>query len=159
MFRYFLAAILAAAFFNTQADAKSVSWSSTETPIRVEGYPAGEVEPDYVLQITCLKGAKVQVGIGAYKHIGKGRTGVFSVTLKSGDRSVTVSGKSAWSTNSEMTGARELRAEMPLSSAQELLGVLTNGLPITASGALSDTWTVQGLASKVGRFGKGCSNN
>ena len=99
MFRYFLAAILAAAFFNTQADAKSVSWSSGGTPLRVEGYPAGEAEPDHVLQITCLKGAKVQVGIGAYKAIGKGRTGVFSVTLKSGDRSVTVSGKSAWSTN------------------------------------------------------------
>ena len=155
MFRYFAAMLLAAVFFNTQADARTVNWSIAKSPIQLSGYPAGEVEGDYALQLTCLSGANVRIGVGAYKDIGKGRSGVFSVTLKSGDRSVTLSGKSAESSNVEMTGSRELRTQMPLTG--ELLAVLSNGLPITVSGALSDSWTVNGLAGKVSAFGAGCS--
>lgn len=157
MFRYFLAIASIIGVLGSQADAKSVDWSFTKTPLEVSGYPAGEDEPDYVLQMTCLPGAKVRLGVGAYNAIGKGRAGVFSLTLKSGDRSATLSGKSAWSKNSEMTGARELRTEMPLSDAKALLDVLTSGLPITVSGALKDSWTVKGLAGHVAAFGESCS--
>ncbi|TPQ31064.1 hypothetical protein C2U70_25075 [Bradyrhizobium guangdongense] len=159
MFRYFFAIASTIGVFSSQADAKSVSWKFTKKPIQLSGYPAGEDEPDYVLQMTCLPGAKVRVGVGPYKDIGKGHAGIFSVTLKSGDRSATLSGKSAKSTNWEMTVARELRTEMPLSSAKELLAVLTNGLPITASGVLKDSWTVNGLASQTAAFGESCSKN
>lgn len=157
MLRYFFAIASIIGVLGSQADAKSVRWEFTKTPTQVSGYPAGEDEPDYVLQMTCLPGAKVRVGVGAYKDIGKGRSGVSSLTLKSGDRSATLSGKSARSTNSEMTGASELRAEMPLSDAKTLLDVLTSGLPITVSGALKDTWTVSGLAGHVAAFGERCS--
>ena len=58
-----------------------------------------------------------------------------------------------------MTGARELSAQMPLSGAEKLLAVLTNGLPVTVSGALNDSWTVNDLASQVRAFGESCSNN
>jgi len=144
----------------TQAGATSISWTGTETPIEIAGYPVGEAEPDYVLRLTCLRGGTVQVGVGANNDIGSNR-GMISVTLRSGDRSVTLSGKSAKSKNWEMTVSRELRTQLRPSDASKarLLGVLTNGLPIQVSGAMRDTWTVGGLAEKTRAFGESCSNN
>lgn len=159
MFKFSAAVILTTTLMSAQANSASISWVFTENPAEITGYPAGDAEPDYVLRVTCLRGGKVQIGIGAYDDIGAGRRGAFSVKLRSGDRSATLSGRSVRSKNSEMTGSRELRTELPLADATQFLAVLTNGRPIQASGALNETWTVVGLPEKVAAFGKSCSNN
>ena len=158
MLKLLTALFLTMTFFSAQADAASIRWGFTENPAEITGYPSGESEPDYVLRVTCMHGGKVQVGIGAYDDIGS-RRGVISVKLRSDDRSVTLSGKSARSKNSEMTGSRELRTELPVADASKFLAVLTNDRPIQVSGALNATWTVAGLPQKVRAFGKNCYNN
>ena len=157
MFRLLAAVILIMTSVCAKANAASISWAFTENPAEISGYPAGD-EPDYVLRVTCLPGGKVQIGVGAYDSIGK-RRGNLVVKLQSGDRSVVLSGKSAWSKNSENTGARELQTELPLSEATNFFAVLSNGRPIQASGALNQTWSVAGLPAKVSAFGKRCSTN
>ena len=107
MIRSLLAILLAMVCCVAQAEARSIRWNYVKSEMELSGYPSGEEEPDYVLRLTCRAGAKVEIGVGAHDDIGNGRAGPFSVTLKSGDRSATLLGKSARSKNSEMTGASE----------------------------------------------------
>jgi len=111
------------------------------------------------LRLTCRAGAKVEVGVGAYDDIGRKRSGPLSVTLTSGDRSVTLSGKSARSKNVEMTGSSELRTQMSFAEADKLLAVLASGLPIAVTGPIKDTWSVNGLAAKVRAFSESCAKS
>ncbi|MCW5702075.1 MAG: hypothetical protein AB7I42_18340 [Bradyrhizobium sp.] len=157
MVRSLLAILLAMVCCVAQAEARSIRWTYVKSEMELSGYPSGEEEPDYVLRLTCRAGAKVEIGIGAHDDIGRGRSGTFSVTLKSGDRTATLSGKSALSKNSEMTGASELRARMSLAEADLLLAVLASGLPIAVTGPKKDTWSVNGLAGKVRAFSEGCA--
>lgn len=159
MFKISAAILLTSTLLSAQANAASISWDFSEKYAEITGYPVGEDEPDYVLRVTCLRGGKVQIGIGAHDDIGRGRRGAFSVKLRSGDQSATLSGKSALSKNSEMTGSHEFRIELPIADATQFLAVLSNGRTIQASGALNQNWTVVGLREKVGAFGKSCSNN
>lgn len=159
MIRLLFATVLATACCLAQAEAKTISWSYTKAQMELSGYPSGEDEPDYVLRLTCRAGAKVEVGVGAYDDIGRKRSGPLSVTLTSGDRSVTLSGKSARSKNVEMTGASELRTQMSFAEADKLLAVLASGLPITVTGPIKDTWSVNGLAAKVRAFSESCAKS
>ncbi|WP_022719625.1 hypothetical protein [Rhodopseudomonas sp. B29] len=138
------------------AQAAEVRWTFTKQPAEVLGMPAGEEEADDVLRLTCSKGGAVQIGLGGYKSLGKGKGEKLSVTLASGTQSVTLNGKSVLSKNSEMTGAFELRADLAPGETQSLLGVLTAGAPIRVSGGLKDTWSVKGLKAIVERFSAGC---
>lgn len=140
-----------------QAEARSIGWNYTKSANELSGYPSGEDEPDYVLRITCRPGARVDIGVGAHDDIGRGRAGTFSVTLKSGDRTATLSGKSAHSKNFEMTASSELRSQMSLAEADQLLAVLSSGLPIAVTGPAKDTWSVNGLAAKVRTFSENCA--
>lgn len=158
MLRFLLAIPLAMAVCLSCAEARSIAWNYAKGPAELSGYPSGESEPDYVLRLSCRAGARVEVGIGAHDDVGRARSGTFSVTLNSGDRSATLSGKSARSKNFEMTGASELRTQMSLAEADKLLAVLASGLPIAVTGpAMKDTWTVNGLAAKVRAFSESCT--
>ncbi|MEZ5822795.1 MAG: hypothetical protein R3D82_18500 [Xanthobacteraceae bacterium] len=157
MVRSLLAILLAMVCCVAQAEARSIRWNYVKSEMELSGYPSGEEEPDYVLRLTCRAGAKVEIGTGAHDDIGRGRSGRFSVTLKSGDRTATLSGKSALSKNSEMTGASELRTRMSLAEADLLLAVLASGLPIAVTGPMKDTWSVNGLAAKVRIFSEACA--
>ena len=157
MVRLLFVIALATACGVVQAEAKSIGWNYAKGPMELSGYPSGEAEPDYVLRITCRAGAKVEIGIGAYDDIGRGKSGPLSVTLTSGDRSVILSGKSARSKNFEMTGSSELRTQMSLIEADKLLAVLASGLPIAVTGPMKDTWSVNGLAAKVRAFSESCA--
>jgi len=159
MIRLLFATVLATACCLAQAEAKTISWSYTKAQMELSGYPSGEDEPDYVLRLTCRAGAKVEVGVGAYDDIGRKRSGPLSVTLTSGDRSVTLSGKSARSKNVEMTGSSELRTQMSFAEADKLLAVLASGLPIAVTGPIKDTWSVNGLAAKVRAFSESCAKS
>lgn len=158
MLKVLAAAVLITTSICAKADAASINWGFTKNPSEITGYPAGESEPDYVLRVTCSGGGKVQIGVGAHDDIGR-RRGNLVIKLQSGDRSVTLSGKSALSKNSEMTGSRELRTELSLSEATKFMAILTTGRPIQATGALNQTWTVVGLPAKASAFDKSCSNN
>jgi len=159
MIRSLLAILLVMVCCVTRAEARSIHWNYLKSAIELTGYPSNEEEPDYVLRLTCRAGAKVEIGVGAHDDIGNGRAAPFSVTLKSGDRSATLSGKSALSKNSEMTGASELRVRMLLAEADKLLAVLASGLPIVITGPKKDTWSVNGLAAKVRAFRDGCAKS
>ncbi|MBI5132166.1 MAG: hypothetical protein HZA66_22210 [Rhodopseudomonas palustris] len=155
--RLVVAGTLVLAFsFGSAAHASDVRWTSTKTPLELLGMPAGEEEADDVLRLTCLKDGAVQLGVGGYKSLGKGKGEPLSVTLASGTQSVTLSGKSTLSKNSEMTGAFELRADLAPGETKPLIGVLTAGPPIRVSGSLKDNWTVKGLKAIVERFSAGC---
>lgn len=145
--------------FGSAAHAAEVRWTATRQPAEVLGMPAGEEEADDVLRLTCLKGGAVQVGLGGYNSLGKGRSEPLTVTLASGAQSVTLNGKSVRSKNFEMTGAFELRADLAPGDTKPLIGVLTAGQPIRVSGALKEKWSVKGLKPIVERFSAACVRN
>lgn len=145
--------------FGSVAHAAEVRWTFTRQPAEVLGMPAGEEEADDVLRLTCLKGGVVQIGLGGYNSIGKGKSEPLSVTLASGTQSVTLNGKSVRSKNFEMTGAFELRADLAPGDTKPLIGVLTAGQPIRVSGALKEKWSVKGLKPIVERFSAACVSN
>jgi len=152
----FAGTLVLALSFCSATQAADVRWTLTKQPAELLGMPAGEEEADDVLRLTCLRGGAVQVGLGGYKSLGKGKGEPLSVTLASGTQSVTLSGKSTLSKNSEMTGAFELRADLAPGETKPLIGVLTAGTPIRVSGSLKDNWTVKGLKAIVERFSAGC---
>ncbi|QLH72036.1 hypothetical protein [Rhodopseudomonas palustris] len=141
------------------AQAAEVRWTFTRQPAEVLGMPAGEEEADDVLRLTCLKGGAVQIGLGGYKSLGKGKGEPLSVALASGTQSVTLNGKSVHSKNFEMTGAFELRSDLAPGETKPLIGVLTAGAPIRVSGGLNDKWSVKGLKPIVERFSVACVKN
>lgn len=155
----FAGALVLALSLGSAAQATEVRWTSTKQPAEVLGMPAGEEEADDVLRLTCLKGGTVQIGLGGYKSLGKGKGEPLSVTLASGTQSVTLNGKSVRSKNFEMTGAFELRADLAPGETQPLIGVLTAGAPIRVSGGLKDKWPVKGLKPIVERFSAACVKN
>ena len=86
-------ALLFLAAFAGQARAETIDWHSVPpdaNKIEFFGMVRDEVEGDTVLRLLCVPGGKIQVSVGAYKDIGKGKRGLLSVTLKSGDVSVTL---------------------------------------------------------------------
>lgn len=154
-----VAALMLAVSFSSATFAADVRWTSNKHPLELLGMPAGEEEPDDVLRLTCLKGGAVQVGLGGYKSLGKGKGEPLSVTLASGNNSVTLKGKSTRSKNFEMTAAFELRADLAPGETSPLIGVLTAATPIRVSGGLKDNWSVKGLKAIVERFSAGCVKN
>ncbi|OPF93579.1 hypothetical protein I8G32_03077 [Rhodopseudomonas palustris] len=155
----FAGKLVLALSFGSAAQATDVRWTSTKQPAEVLGMPAGEEEADDVLRLTCLKGGAVQIGLGGYKSLGKGKSEPLSVALASGTQSVTLNGKSVHSKNFEMTGAFELRADLAPGETKSLIGVLTAGQPIRVSGGLKDQWSVKGLKPIVERFSAACVKN
>ncbi|NEW92145.1 hypothetical protein [Rhodopseudomonas sp. BR0M22] len=155
----FAGTLMLALSFGSAAHAAEVRWTFTKQPTEVLGMPAGEEEADDVLRLTCLKGGVVQVGLGGYNSLGKGKSEPLSVTLASGTQSVTLNGKSVRSKNFEMTGAFELRADLAPGDTKPLIGVLTTGQPIRVSGALKEKWSVKGLKPIVERFSAACVKN
>ncbi|ABD07231.1 conserved hypothetical protein [Rhodopseudomonas palustris HaA2] len=143
--------------FGPAAQAADVRWTLTKQPAELLGMPAGEEEADDVLRLTCLKGGAVQVGLGGYKSLGKGKGEPLSVTLASANASVTLKGKSTLSKNSEMTGAYELRADLAAGEVAALNSVLADGTAIRVSGAIKDAWSVKGLKAVAQGFTAGCS--
>lgn len=142
---------------SSPAFAANVEWTSVKKPLELLGMPAGEEEVDDLLRLTCLKGGTVQVGVGAYNSLGKGKGEPLSVTLASGSSSVTLKGKSVPSKNVEMTGASELRADLAAAEFEALKTVLTDGTPIRVSGAMKDVWSVKGLKALAQAFAAGCA--
>jgi hypothetical protein len=155
----FAAALMLAVSFSSATWASDVRWTSTKKPLELLGMPAGEEEADDVLRVTCLKGGAVQVGLGGYKSLGKGKSEPLSVTLASANASVTLKGKSTLSKNSEMTGAYELRADLAAGEVAALNSVLTDGTAIRVSGAMKDAWSVKGLKAVAQGFTAGCAKN
>jgi len=154
------AALLFLAAFTGQAHAETIDWHSLPPDAdRIEffGMVRNEVEGDTVLRVVCVPGGKIQVSVGAYKDIGTGKRGLLSVTLKSGDVSVTLKGKPAESDNVEMTGASELRTEPFPISDNRLLALFETKKPITVTGALKATWTVRSVEKLARDFAKSCS--
>ena len=141
------------------AEAKSIRWWLAERPLELFGGP-DEPEADYELRITCLPGKAVEIGVGAYTDLGKGKGEPLAVTLQSGTRSVSLSGASKPSKNFEMTGAHELRARLkPDQQYRDLLAVLTSSAPIKVSGAMRAEWSVRGLQKKAAHFAEYCGGN
>jgi hypothetical protein len=155
----FAGTLVLAVSFGSATHAADVRWTSTKKPLELLGMPAGEEEADDVLRLTCLKGGAVQVGLGGYKSLGKGKSEPLSVTLASANASVTLKGKSTLSKNSEMTGAYELRADLAAGEVAALTSVLTDGTAIRVSGAMKDTWSVKGLKAVAQGFVAGCAKN
>jgi len=143
--------------FGSASHAADVRWTSTTKPLELLGMPAGEEEADDVLRLTCLKGGAVQVGVGGYKSVGKGKGEPLSVTLASGSSTVTLKGKSTRSKNFEMTGSYELRADLAAGDVAALASVLADGTAIRVSGAIKDTWSVKGLKTVAQGFTAGCA--
>jgi hypothetical protein len=154
-----VAALMLAVSFSSATLAADVRWTSTKKPLELLGMPAGEEEADDVLRLTCLKGGTVQVGLGGYKSLGKGKGEPLSVTLASGNQSVTLKGKSTRSKNFEMTASYELRADLPAAEFAALNSVLTDGTAIRVSGAMKDVWSVKGLKGIAQGFSAGCAKN
>ncbi|MBI5260352.1 MAG: hypothetical protein HY852_00870 [Bradyrhizobium sp.] len=165
MFSRILTASLLLSISATVASATAVEWTLTKAPLELVGMPTDQgEEPDYVIRLTCKKGAVVQIGLGAYKDLGNGKAEPLSVTLISATQTVALSGKPAPSKNWNMTASSELRTEMPVSSMDKLSAVFATGEPITVSGAITDVWTVSAkrkkkaaLKSLYRAFGEGCS--
>jgi hypothetical protein len=154
-----VAALMLVLSFSSATFAADVLWTSNKKPLELIGMPAGEEEPDDVLRLTCLKGGTVEIGLGAYKSLGKGKGEPLSVTLASGSNSVTLKGKSVRSKNFEMTGAHELRADLAAAEFGALKSVLTDGTAIRVSGSMKDLWSVKGLKAIAQRFGENCFKN
>ena len=158
-FKYATALLFLAAFAG-QAHAEAIDWYSVPpdaNKIEFFGMVRDEVEGDTVLRVVCVPGGKIQASVGAYKDIGKGKRGLLSVTLKSGDVYVTLKGKSIESDNVEMTGASELRTEPFPVSDSRLLALFETKKPITVTGALKATWTIRGVEKLARDFAKSCS--
>jgi hypothetical protein len=145
--------------FCSATHAADVRWTSTKKPLELLGMPAGEEEADDVLRLTCLKGGAVQVGVGGYKSLGKGKSEPLSVTLASGNSTVTLKGKSTRSKNFEMTGSYELRADLAAGDVAALASVLADGTAIRVSGAIKDVWSAKGLKAVAQGFTAGCARN
>jgi hypothetical protein len=154
-----VAALVLTVSFSSATLAADVRWISTKKPLEVLGMPAGEEEADDVLRLTCLKGGAVQVGLGGYKSLGKGNGEPLSVTLASGNNSVTLKGKSTRSKNFEMTASYELRADLAAGEYATLNSVLADGTAIRVSGAMKDVWSVKGLKGIAQRFSEGCAKH
>lgn len=144
------------------AQAESIDWHSVPQDAEKReffGLVKGEVEGDTVLRVICAGRGKIQVTAGAYKDIGKGRKAPLSVTLKSGDVSVTLKGKSVKSDNFEMTGSYEMRTE-PFAiddGAIRLLPLFRTKKPINVTGAIKATWTTRGVETLARDFEKECA--
>jgi hypothetical protein len=147
--------------FADKANAETINWHSVPKDadkLEFFGMVKGDVEGDTVVRVICEKGGKMQVTVGAYKDLGKGKPGALSVTLASGNVSVTLKGKSVQSDNFEMTGFYEMRTEpFPINDAAiRLLPLFQTKKPITVTGSMKATWTTRGVEKLAQDFEKGC---
>ena len=148
--------ILAALLWPAAALAAPLVWSLAKD----EGQPflsgmVDESEVDYEFWARCRADGKIDIGMGAETHIGKGKGEPVSLTLTSGAQIVKVSGLSRESKNVEMTGGIELQATV--TPDDKLFAVLTTGQPVTVTGRIKPLkWTVRGLKAKVETFLKDC---
>ncbi len=159
-FRLATACLFLAAFAG-EACAETINWHSVPKDadkLEFFGLVKGDVEGDTVLRVICASPGKIQVTVGAYKDLGKGKPAPLSVTLASGDLSVTLKGKSVQSNNFEMTGFYEMRTEpFPVNDGPiRLLPLFQTKKPITVIGAMKATWTTRGVEKLAQDFEKGC---
>lgn len=148
----FVALALVAALAPSCAAAAEVEWTLRKDKGRpfLQAMP-DESEVDYEFWARCRTDGMIDVGMAAESHVGKGKGEKVALTLTSAGQTVTVSGVSRISDNSEMTGGIELRARV--ARDDKLFEVLATGQPVAVTGPIkSMKWGVKGLKPKVASF-------
>jgi hypothetical protein len=115
-------------------------------------------EQDSLVRISCKRGGKFEIGLGAAVEIGKGRGEAVAMTANSGMATVRIDGVSKKSANFEMTSGVEL---VKSSDANDLLiELLKMEGPVTfrtQPGAKSYTFPAKGFGAAFAKLKARCT--